>query len=163
MENRKITVYVKSVKIKRIKKIKVASRGTRAMAAAAPSGYPIAGVQVSKDYRHAYLGEEEKEVVMDEYALPPDQREVIALVKNVAKQHKYTVEIVDMAKENIVEKLIEEIKGLDTIPTIKTNLGGRLEGYQITKENIELLLLNETKQNQYAKYAFSTFLTFRYF
>ncbi len=73
-------------------------------------------------------------------------REVIDLVKNVAKQHSYTVEIVDMAKENIVEKLIEEIKGLDTIPTIKTNLGGRLEGSQITKENVELLLLNETRQ-----------------
>jgi hypothetical protein len=147
MENRKITVYVKSVKTKRIKKIRMPSRGSRAMAAAAPSGYPIAGIQVSKDYRHAYLGEEEKEVVMDEYTLPPDQREVIDLVKNAAKQHKYTVEIVDMAKENVVEKLIEEIKGLDTIPTIKTNLGGKLEGSQITKERLELLLLSETQQH----------------
>ena len=145
MENRKITVYVKSVKTKRIKKIKVASRGTRARHAAARSGFPIAGVQISKDYRHAYLGEEEEEVVMDEYALPPDQREVIDLVKNVAKQHKYTVEIVDMAKENIVEKLIEEIKGLDVIPTIKTNLENKLEGPQITKERLELLLLSETQ------------------
>jgi len=146
MENRKITVYVKSVKTKRIEKIRMASSGSRAMAAAAPGGYPIAGVQFNKDYRHAYLGEEEKEVVIDEYALPPDQKELIDLVKNVAKQYEYTVEIVDMAKEDIVEKLIEEIKGLDTIPTIKTNLGGRLEGDQITKENIELLLLNETQQ-----------------
>ena len=146
MENRKITIYVKSVKTKRIKKIMVASRGSRAMAAAAPGGYPIAGAQVSKDYRSAYLGEEEKEVVIDEYTLPPDQKELVDLVKNVAKQYEYMVEIVDMAKENIIEKLIEEIKGLDTIPTIKTNLGGRLEGSQITKENIELLLLNEIRQ-----------------
>jgi len=146
MENRKITVFVKSVKTKRIKKIGKASSGSRAMAAAAPSGYPIAGAQVSKDYRHVYLGEEEKEVVIDEYSLPPDQKELVDLVKNVAKQHSYTVEIVDMAKENIIEKLIEEIKGLDTIPTIKTNLGGRLEGSQITKEDIELLLLNEIRQ-----------------
>jgi ribosomal protein L12E/L44/L45/RPP1/RPP2 len=146
MENRKITVYVKSVKTERIEKIRVASRGSRAMAAAAPGGYPAAGVQVSKDYRHAYLGEEEKEVVIDEYTLPPDQKKLVDLVKNVAKQYEYAVEIVDMAKENIVEKLIEEIKGLDTIPTVKTSLGGRLEGSQITKENVELLLLNETRQ-----------------
>ncbi len=146
MENRKITVYVKSVKTERIEKIRVASGGSRAMAAAAPGGYPAAGVQVSKDYRHIYLGEEEKEVVIDEYALPPDQKELVDLVKNVAKQYEYVVEIVDMAKENIVEKLIEEIKGLDTIPTVKTSLGGRLEGSQITEENLELLLLNEARQ-----------------
>jgi len=143
MENRKITVYVKSVKTKRIKKIGMPSRGLRAKAATA--GYPKVGVNLQKEYRHAYLGEEEKEVVIDEYTLPPDQREVIDLVKNVAKQHKYTVEIVDMAKENIVEKLIEEIKGLDVIPTIKTNLENKLEGPQITKERLELLLLSETQ------------------
>jgi len=144
MENREITVYVKSVKNKRVEKIRVASRGSRAMGAA--GGYAKAGVQVSKDYRRAYLGEEEKEVVIDEYVLPPDQREVIDLVKTLAKLHGYTVEIVDMTKGNILEKLIEEIKGLDTIPTVKTSLGGRLEGSQITKENVELLLLNETRQ-----------------
>ncbi len=88
----------------------------------------------------------EKYVTIDEYTLPAEQRRVVDLVKNIARKYDYVVEIVDMAKENIVEKLIEEIRGLDTIPTVKTNLGGRLEGSQITKENIDLLLWNETKQ-----------------
>jgi len=148
MENRKITVYVKSVKTKRVKKIRVPSKGRhRAMVAAAPSDYLIAAVQVNKDYRHAYLGEEEKEVVMDEYTLPPDQREVIDLVKKVAEQHNYSVEIIDVAKENMIHGLIYDIEEIDTIPTIKTNLGNKLEGAQIIKEKLELLLLSETQQH----------------
>lgn len=85
-------------------------------------------------------------VPIDEYTFPPNQRKVVDLVKNIAKEYNYVVEIVDITKENILEKLIEEIKGLDIIPTVKTSLGGRLEGSQITKENVELLLLNETRQ-----------------
>ncbi len=98
---------------------------------------------------HSYTKEARwtpRHVTTDEYTFPPNQREVIDLVKNMAEKYDYAVEIVDMAKENIVEKLVEEIKGLDIIPTIKTNLGGRLEGSQITKKNMELLLLNEIKQ-----------------
>ena len=100
------------------------------------------------EYSHirGHLGFEEKYVAIDEYNLPSEQRKVVDLVKNIAKKYDYAVEIVDTAKENILEKLIEEIKGLDIIPTVKTSLGGRLEGPQITEKNMELLLLNETKQ-----------------
>jgi len=126
MENRKITAYVKSVKTEKAMKV----------------GIPLDAAYASK----AYMGDQEKYVITDEYTLPPKQKKVVELVKNVAGRYEYAVEIVDMAKENIIEKLIEEIEGLDTIPTIKTNLGGRLEGPQITGKNMELLLLNETKQ-----------------
>jgi len=145
MENRKITVYVKSTKTKRIKKVRMPSKGSRAKAAAA-GAVPFLAT-VLKDYRKAYLGEEEEEKVVSEYTLPHGHRKVIDLVKNAAKRYEYTVEIVDIAKENIIiRNLLDEIEGIDTFPTVETNLGSRLEGPQITKENIELLLLDETQQ-----------------
>jgi hypothetical protein len=151
MGNKEVAIFVKSVKTKELRKIKVASRGTRALdtssASAAPSGYLIAGIQFNEDLKRACLGMEEKEVVMDEYTLPPDQREVIDLVKKVAEQHNYSVEIIDVAKENMIHGLIYDIEEIDTIPTIKTNLGNKLEGAQIIKEKLELLLLSETQQH----------------
>lgn len=99
-----------------------------------------------KKSREVYFGKEQKEIATQEYTLPPSQKKVIDLVKDVAKRYDYTVKIIDEAKQNFVQRLTERIKRIDTIPTVRTRLGGTIKGPQITKKDIELLLSKEMQQ-----------------
>ncbi len=132
---------MKSVKNKRIKKVsmpcRAKSRATRVV---------LFQSTIWKKSREVYFGKEQKEIATQEYTLPPSQKKVIDLVKDVAKRYDYTVKIIDEAKQNFVQRLTERIKRIDTIPTVRTRLGGTIKGPQITKKDIELLLSKEMQQ-----------------
>jgi len=151
MVDGKIVVYVKSVKTKKVMKVDIPKRpddlsirGNIPPKAKGSIRWEGRTAIEARVYSHQWFDKSDEELVEDEYVLPPDQTDAIDLVKNVAARYGYEVEIVDLGKENILMREIKEkIKGIDTIPTVETSLGGKLKGSQINKKSIEALLRKE--------------------
>jgi hypothetical protein len=72
------------------------------------------GYRLSQDYKT--YSEPKYETI-----LPDDQRKIVEIVKKVGLEHRIKVEIVDMGKGNVFNKIITEKKmKINTFPTLIT-------------------------------------------
>lgn len=72
-----------------------------------------------------------------EFILPADQQRFVETVKKIASTHGIKVEVVDVTKENVLKREIQEhVKNLTTFPTIIANDGKRIGG-NVTKAQLE--------------------------
>ena len=118
MDKRKITLYVQSVK---------EVVGVEAWGVWSYAGGPgiRGGYRFVKDYkRYSEL--------KCEWVLPEDQMKTIEMVKAIAQQHGFEVEVVDVAKSKKKPKI-------KVFPTVVIDAGEKIEG-TISKEKIIQLL-----------------------
>jgi hypothetical protein len=81
----------------------------------------------------------------DEFVLPEGQQEIVLMIKEVAKSNEFEVKVIDVTKENVVRRNIQEhVKHIHSYPTLMTSDGRRIEG-SITRLQVEALLTSEQK------------------
>lgn len=72
-----------------------------------------------------------------EFVLPEDQEKVVEMVKEAASKKGYEVEVIDVTRENILHRAIqEELDKIHAFPTIMTGSGQKIEGI-MTKKQID--------------------------
>jgi glutaredoxin len=77
------------------------------------------------------------------FVLPEDQSRVVEMVRKLAPKYGFDVEVVDVTKESIIHRVLqEEIKGIKTFPTLIIDSGEKIEG-NISKEQIKSLLSDD--------------------
>jgi hypothetical protein len=77
--------------------------------------------------------------------LPEVQRTFTETVKKLCRKHHFELRIIDVAKENILHRAIQqEIEKIKTFPTLMSDSGRRLEG-KILGKQIESLLLGKNE------------------
>lgn len=75
-----------------------------------------------------------------EFVLSEDQQEVVDMVKEIARRHYLEVEVVDVAKENVLRRVIQrEREKIEIFPTLIAGSGQKIEG-KITENQVESLL-----------------------
>ncbi|MEM3616820.1 MAG: hypothetical protein QXJ31_02775 [Candidatus Bathyarchaeia archaeon] len=118
MDKRKIILYVQSAK-------KVA--GTETWGRWGYTGGPgiRGGYRIVRDYK-------QYSETKYEWILPEDQKSVVEIVKAIAHQHGFDVEVVDVAKSK------KKLK-IKVFPTLVMDSGEKIEGV-ISKEQIIQLL-----------------------
>jgi hypothetical protein len=80
-----------------------------------------------------------------ENVLPDDQKRVVEMVEEIAPKYGFDVEIIDVALEDSIHRVLEEkVKRIKTFPTLITDSGGKIEG-NISKEQVESLLSKAKK------------------
>jgi hypothetical protein len=84
-----------------------------------------------------------------DYVLSEDQQEVLEMVNKYARRHDVEVEVVDVTRENVLRRALqEEREKMRIFPTLTTDSGRRIEG-KMTEEQIESFLsriANETRK-----------------
>ena len=126
MINRKVTIYVKSVKTAvRTEKIGhqklIGGPGARG------------GYRVIPTY-------EVNSITKYEFVVPEDQNKIVEMVKEIATKHGFDVETVDITRESVLHRALQqEIKKIKIFPTLITDSGEKIEG-KISKEQIKSLL-----------------------
>ena len=126
--NRKVTVFVKSNKNVRLEEFSVDRMGPT------HRGTPVS-VQRCKEVRR----------LKNEFVLPEEQQKIVLMIKEVARNNGFEVEIIDVTRENVLRRDIQEYaKHIHSFPTVITSDGRRIEG-NITKKLVETLLTNEHK------------------
>jgi hypothetical protein len=85
-------------------------------------------------YHPTPMGEGE-EITLDVFVIPDDQQKIIDIVKEIALIYGFDVRIWDLTRRTAQD-------GINTVPTLLTNSGKRLEG-KMTKKKIEQLLSKE--------------------
>lgn len=76
-----------------------------------------------------------------EFILPEDQQRVVEMVKEVASKRGLKVEVVDVTKENVLHRTIqEEFERIRTFPTLMLSSGEKIEG-NMTRKQIESIML----------------------
>jgi hypothetical protein len=76
----------------------------------------------------------------EEYVLPEDQERTSEMVKHIASRHGLEVEVVDVARENILHRVIqEEREKIEAFSALLADSGERIEG-DITEEQAESFL-----------------------
>jgi hypothetical protein len=72
-----------------------------------------------------------------EYVLPEDQKKAAEIVKSIASKYGLEVEVVDVARENALHRILQEKRDkIEAFPTLVADTGQRLEG-EMTEEKIE--------------------------
>jgi hypothetical protein len=131
VKSRKITLYVKSVKCI----VGTEAVGVKTLVSGGPSVRPGGFRTVPPDAMY-----ETEEVPEYEFVLAEDQKDFIETVKNVAGRLGFAAEIIDVTKENIFRREIQqEIEKIRAFPTLITDSGRRMEGKK-TKEQLESFL-----------------------
>ena len=127
MTNRKVTLYVKSVKTA-IGTEKIGHREFVGGPSAKCGGYrAIPTYKVNSITRYNFV-------------LPEDQERVVEIVRKIAPGYGFDIEIVDVTKENIIHRVLrKEVRKIKTFPTLISDSGEKIEG-NITKEQVEFLL-----------------------
>ena len=75
-----------------------------------------------------------------DYVLAEDQQNVVELVEEIARRHSLDIEVVDVTKENVLRRAIqEERKKIKVFPALLADSGERIEG-DITEEKAESFL-----------------------
>jgi len=75
-----------------------------------------------------------------DYVLSEDQQKVAEMVKSIACKHGLEVEVVDVAKENVLRRIVQKERDrICVFPTLIALFGGRIEG-KITEKQVEELL-----------------------
>lgn len=129
---RKVTLYVKSVK----SVVATEASDVKTLISGGPSMRPggFRTVPTSAMY-------DVEEVPVYEFVLPEDQKDFVETVKDVAVRLGFAAEIIDVTKENILQRRIQrEVEKVRTFPTLVTDSGRRVEG-KITKEQLESFLI----------------------
>jgi len=127
LKKKKVTLYVKSVKT---------VIGTEKI----DRHYFQAGPPVKVSGYRLIPKHEVDTIAKYSFVLPENQNGTVKMVKEVAAKHGFKLEVVDVTKENILHRVLqEEIKRIKTFPTLITDSGEKIEG-NITKEQVELLL-----------------------
>jgi hypothetical protein len=127
MQKRKVIMYVQSVKT-----VTGTEKIDRQYYAAGPSP-KAGGYRIIPEY-------EVESITKYKFLLPEDQNRVVEMVREIAPKYGFEVEVFDVAKENIVHRVLqEEVKRIKTFPTLIIDSGEKIEG-NITKEQFELLL-----------------------
>ena len=75
-----------------------------------------------------------------DYVLPDDQKDAVRMVRRVASKLGFEVEVVDVARENVIRREIqkERVK-IRVSPTLIVSSGERIEG-PLTEEQVEAIL-----------------------
>jgi hypothetical protein len=134
--NRKVTVFVKSVK--KVITEKVGYDTVKVERRSAGPGWGDAPTTIFPIHK-------EKTVTKDEFVLPEDQQDTVKLIQETALSYGFKVEVVDVTKENFLRRQAQEhTKHITTFPTVVTDDGRRIEG-AATKQQVEALLTNEHK------------------
>jgi hypothetical protein len=77
---------------------------------------------------------------MHDYVLTEDQQKVVEIVREIARRHNLEVEIVDVTRENILHRVIqEEREKIRAFPALLADSGERIEG-NISEEQAESFL-----------------------
>jgi short-subunit dehydrogenase len=72
--------------------------------------------------------------------LPDDQKAAVEIVRRLCEKHGIEVRIVDVTRENLLHRVVqEEVSKIKTFPTLITDSGRRLEG-SFSEEQVESLL-----------------------
>jgi len=75
-----------------------------------------------------------------DYVLPDDQKAIVEIVKKVCEKYGFEIKVVDLARENVLHRAVqEEVSKIKIFPTLITDFGGRLEG-NFSEEQVESLL-----------------------
>jgi len=75
-----------------------------------------------------------------EFVLPEDQQKVVDMVKVVARRYFLGVEVVDVAEENVLRRMIQrEQEKIKIFPTLIAGCGTKIEG-EITEKQVTSLL-----------------------
>jgi hypothetical protein len=83
---------------------------------------------------------EAKVELLHDYVLPDDQKAVVETVRRLCEKHGVGVKIVDVTKENVLHRAVqEEISKIKTFPTLISDSGQKLES-DFSEEQIELFL-----------------------
>jgi hypothetical protein len=92
------------------------------------------------------------------YILPEDQQKAAEMVRRIARKYGLEVEMVDLAKENVLRRVLQKEKeGIRILPTLMARSGVRLEG-SLTEMQVESVFSRLAEAEFQRK--FSTF-TFR--
>lgn len=72
-----------------------------------------------------------------EFVLDEDQQKIVELVREIAVKHRLEVEVVDVTRENVLRRTIqEERERIKTFPTLVVDSGKKFEG-EMTREQVE--------------------------
>jgi hypothetical protein len=136
-EPTKVIIYVKSVKtVTGVEEVERELLGR--YVGHAPSRVKVEGKVSDGTFRLRQF--EETTVPEYEFILPDDQQRFVGTVKEVAATYGIEVEVVDVTKENVLKREIQEhFKNLSVFPTAITNDGKRIER-NVTKTQLEKLL-----------------------
>ena len=127
MKKRKLTLYVKSVKT---------VIGTEKI----DRHYFQAGPPVKVSGYRLIPKHEVESVTKYRFVLPENQSRVVEMVKEIAPKHGFDVMIIDVTKENLLQRVLQEgAKKIKTFPTLVTNHGEKIEG-DVTRAQIKSLL-----------------------
>ena len=127
MVNKKVTLYVKSTKT---------AIGTEKI----DRHYFQAGPPVKVSGYRIIPKHEVESLTKYSFVLPEDQNRVVEMVEDIAPKYGFKAEVVDVTKENILHRVLqEEVKQIKTFPTLVTDSGEKIEG-NISEEQIESLL-----------------------
>lgn len=75
-----------------------------------------------------------------EFVLSEDQQKTADVVKEIASRYGLEVEVVDVARENVLHRAIQkEFEKIRIFPTLIVSSGEKIEG-KVTKEQIESFL-----------------------
>lgn len=61
------------------------------------------------------------------YVLPDDQKALVEVVKRLSERCGFELQVIDVAKETIIQRLWRELKWIKNFPVVETNRGGRLQ------------------------------------
>ena len=76
----------------------------------------------------------------EDYVLPDDQKETVKMVRRVAFKLNLEVEVIDIARENVLRREIKKARErIRVFPTLIASSGERIEG-AMTEEQVESLL-----------------------
>lgn len=127
MKKRSFTLYVKS-----IRKVVGTEKWGRWGFAAGP-GIRAGGYRLSRDYK-------EYSEAKYESTLPYDQKKIVELVKAISQKYNSEVKIIDVSRENILQRIVsEKVRKIRSFPTLVNDVGERIEG-KMPEEKIELFI-----------------------
>ena len=79
-----------------------------------------------------------------DYVLADEQKAVLETVKRLCEKHGFELKIIDVTRENLVRRAVQEvIRKVKSFPILMTDSGRRLEG-NVSEEQIELFLLRSS-------------------
>ncbi len=88
-------------------------------------------------------------VPMYEYVLPDDQKKILDLVETVARRFSVQVRVIDVARESLLEREIQQhIGNIRVFPALTDDSGRRIEG-DMSREQVASFLAALKGENQY--------------
>jgi hypothetical protein len=133
----KVRLYVKSVKtVVRTTETEHEIFGRTALDQ--PGRVKVEGSLAGGTFRLRQFAEETEP--KHDYVLSEDQQKLIEMVKDIAREHCLEVEVVDVAKENVLRRVIQKEKEkIRTFSALIAGDGQKIEG-EMTEKQVESFL-----------------------